>query len=183
MSKKGEGGTAPLRSQLAHPAIISAFVGVLLIVGFLVYLEMNKTDEFPGRDAAELMVGMTRNMTGVEFEQVELPAGEMGDWFYMHGFENFVLDADLASLPTAGSRIFRQNGRPVAQLAVDRQNAILYTFRASDFGVDLPAEKGWSIFQQKDWVAAIRSRNGLCTMLAFRGGKKEMRDFLQTLGK
>lgn len=166
------------RSQLAHPAILSALAGMLLIVGFIVFHEM---DAFPGKESVEQMIAKTDEMSGVELEPARGKAGDLGDAFYMRGFEGYVLPPELAALPAVGTRVFKQNGHRVAQIAVDTHNALLFVFRGSDFGVDLGEEIHWKVFTENDWVAAVRSDKNLCTMITFRGGKPEMERFLATL--
>ena len=174
-------GSQRLRKNIAHPAILSALAGVVLIVGFLIYLELDEQKNFPGRPAIERMVATNERLTGVEFEPMESPAGELSDWFFMHGFDSFVVPPDLAALPAVGSRVFKLNGRPVAQMAIDRQNSVLFAFRAADFGVNLPANADWSVFVQEGWTAAVRQRSGVCTVLTLRGSQSEMKSLLQSL--
>jgi hypothetical protein len=80
-----------------------------------------------------------------------------------------------------GCRVFRQSGQPVAQVAVDSRNALVYIFRPNDFGVDLPESGDWKLFEHEGWAAAIRLQGSTCTMLAFRGTRTEMKRFLRSL--
>lgn len=176
------GGETPrLRKNFAHPAILCAIAGVLLIVGFLVYVGVDRLRDFPGKDQAERMVETLSRMSGLEFEPARGQAGGLEDWFYMRGFEGFALPADLAKLPVAGSRVFKLNGHPVSQIAIEEHATILHVFRASDFGVRLTENGGWTTFEQEGWAAAIRQRDDLCTLLAFRGDAAEMDRFIRTL--
>jgi hypothetical protein len=175
--------TPSFRSQLGHPAMLSAVAGVLLMVGFLVFSEMDRMQAFRGKEAVERMIATTDEMSGVELEPAHAPAGELGDGFYIRGFEGYALPPQLAKLPAVGTRVFRQNGHRIAQVAVDAHNALLFVFRGTDFGVDLEQERGWKTFTQEGWVAAVRADNGLCTMIAFRGDKAEMQRFLESLSQ
>ncbi len=169
------------RSQLGHPAMLSALAGILLMVGFLVFAEMERMQGFRGKEAVERMLASITEMSGVELEPAHLPAGELEDGFYIRGFEGYAVPAQLAKLPAVGTRVFRQNGHRVAQVAIDPHNALLFVFRGTDFGVELEQEHGWRVFTQEGWAAAVRADNGLCTMIAFRGDKTEMRHFLDAL--
>jgi hypothetical protein len=173
--------TPALRKQVSHPAILSAIAGVLLIIGFLGYMEMDRRAGFPGKEQAERMVAMLGSMSGVELEPAHGPAGGLGDWFYMRGFEGFNLPADLTALPAVGLRTFKLNGHSVSQVAIDRHATILHVFRASDFQVRLDEDADWKVFEQEGWVAAIRQRQDLCTLLAFRGDRAEMEKFVRSL--
>jgi hypothetical protein len=169
------------RSHLAHPAILSAVAGMLLIFGFIIFYEMDQMDAFPGKESVEQMIATTDEMSGVELEPARGQAGDLGDAFYMRGFEGYVLPSELAALPAVGTRVFKQNGRRVAQIAVDTHDALLFVFRGPDFGVDPGEGIRWKVFTQNDWVAALRADKNLCTMVTFRGDKSEMQRFLATL--
>ncbi len=175
--------TGTLRSQLFHPAMLPVLAGALLILGFFIWTELDRRADFPGRGSVEKIAAVAREMSGVELERAHGTAGELGDMFYMRGFEGFAVPAELAPLPVAGTRVFKQNGRPIAQLAIDRHNALLYVFHAGDFGVNLRDESGWRVFDQDGWAAAVRESDGLCTLVTFRGDTEEMEEFLKTLSR
>ncbi|MDB6172231.1 MAG: hypothetical protein JWL59_1542 [Chthoniobacteraceae bacterium] len=173
--------TPSLRSQLLHPAMLPVVAGLLIILGFLVWLELDRRASFPGRESVEKMVSVARDMSGVELEPTRALAGDLGDSFYMRGFEGFRLPPELARMQAAGTRVFKQNGRPIAQLALDPHNALLYVFHPADFGVDSGRKKRWKIITREGWVAAIRESKGVCTVIAFRGERSEMELFLKNL--
>lgn len=170
-----------LRSHAFNPAVLTAILGVLLILGFLAWTVMERMEKFGGREAAERMLSATSKMTGVELDPVSTATGTMGDWFYMRGFEGFTVPKELNALPAVGSRVFRIDGHPIAQIAVDRRESILYVFRASDFGVQLAADEPWRIITYEGWVAALQRHGDSCSMIAFRGKKPEMQEFLANL--
>ncbi len=168
-------------SHAANPAVLTAVLGVFLIIGFVAWTLMERMEKFPGREAAERMLGATSKMTGVELDPVSVKTGGLQDWFYMRGFEGFAVPAELAPLPAVGSRIFRIDGHAIAQVAVDRQNSILYVFRASDFGVEIPVDQPWRVIAHEGWTAALQRRGDICSMIAFKGGKADMNAFLAGL--
>jgi len=168
--------------HLFQPAVLAVLIGLSVIVGLLVYLELERQEKFEGREAAAKMIEVTSGMTGLEFDPMETQVGRLEDWFYMRGFEGFTVAPELAPLPVVGSRVFKVNGNPVAQLAVETNHSIIYVFRASDFGVHLPPGTDWHLFDHVGWAAAVRQKDGSCTMIAFRGRKAEMATFLKTLG-
>ncbi len=164
-------------------AMLAAAIGVLVIIGFTVWTVMEKMETFPGRESVERMLAATSRMSGVELEPMATTSGTLGDWFYMRGFEGYTLPPEISALPVVGSRVLRVDGHPIAQLAVDRQNAILYVFRAADFGVQLKATGTWRMLDHEDWVAGVRRDGGICYMVALRGEEEELRTFLESLGK
>jgi hypothetical protein len=173
--------TPKLRAHAFHPAVLTAILGVLLIVGFVAWTVLERMEKFPGRDAAERMLSTTSKMSGVELDAVSTTTGTMQDWFYMRGFEGYAVPRELSALPAVGSRVFRIDGHPIAQLAVDRHDSLVYVFRASDFGVEIAADEPWRLMEFEGWVAALRRHEDVCSMVAFRGEKAEMRDFLAKL--
>ena len=156
-------------------------LGLLVFVGLGVMYEMDRREQFQGREAAARMLDVTRNMQGTELDPVAVQSWQLGDWFYMRGFEGFALPPEVAKLPAVGSRVFRQGGMPVAHIAVDEKNAIVFVFRAADFSVDLPEEDSWRVFEHEGWAAAIRRQGPICTMVSFRGTRSEMREFVRSL--
>ena len=179
ISAKPGGG----KRKLLHPAILPAVAGVLLLVGIMVFLEMDRRANFQGRDAVETLIMKTGKASGGEFEAVDSPAGEMGDWFFVHGFDGYSLPPELGPLPAMFARVFKSDNGAVAQFAVEKHEMIVHVFRAADFGVDLAPSEGWRTFEHEGWAAALHRQGGMCYLLAFRGSKAEMDDFLTSLGK
>lgn len=167
-----------LRTHARHPAILCAIAGVLLAIGFVVFLEMEKRAGFPGKENAGRMVDQLSHMTGAELEVKDGTVGELADWFMLSGFDGMALSDEIASLPVAGARTFQFAGHPVAQVAIDQHAAVLNVFRASDFEVELDDGGDWRFFEQGEWAAAIRQSRGVCTLLAFLGSTEEMREFV-----
>lgn len=181
LSARPEWAGRSLRRHAAHPAIVSAIAGILLIVGLIVYSELEGERDFPGREEAGRMVELIERMSGVELEPVTGAAGSQGDWFYLHGFEGFSLPPEVASLAAIGARAFKLEGHSVCQLAIDQHECILNLFRASDFGVRIKPEGQWRFFENEEWAAAIRQDGDHCVMLAFRGSQAEMEEWIATL--
>jgi hypothetical protein len=174
------------RSALRHifnPAMLTALLGILLIVGFFVWQAMERMEKFPGREAVERMLSTTNKMSGVEMDPISSTPGALGDWFYMRGFEGYRPPEEMAALPAVGSRVFRQDGHPIAQMMVEKHNSILYVFRASDFAVEIEPSDAWTVIEYQNWVAAVRRNADICYMVAFLGRKPEMREFLLDLRK
>jgi len=173
-----------LRKQVINPAVLTALLGVMLILGIVVFLVIERMEKFPGREAVENILASASKMTGTELESVTSTTGQIGDWFYMRGYEGFEAPPELAALPVLGSRVFRIDGRTVSQIAIGNAEAmrcLIFQFHASEFGVLLPPEEGWRVLTQDQWVGAIRQHGDHCFLIAFRGDKAEMQDFLKTL--
>lgn len=171
----------PFRSQMTQPAMLAVVLGVLVLVGWIVFDTLKRKENFRGRERVEQLLGVTKRMSGAELEPVSMKTWQLGDWFYMRGFDQFAVPPEVAQLPAVGSRVFRSGGHAVAQVAIDERNCLIYVFRADDFNVDLPDGDDWRLLNYEGWVAAIRRQGQTCTMIAFLGTRAEMRDFLENL--
>jgi hypothetical protein len=181
LSQRAASEQGTVRRNVFNPAIVSALFGVLLLVGFLVYLKLEAAKDFPGKNWAVSLLELNDHMTGAELEATKLSAGELADNMMLRGFDRFVLPQELTPLPAVGWRVFRHSGNKVAQLAIDRHSLIVFVFRASDFSVHPGAEGVWKVFDHERWVAAATERAGLCTLISFRGSQAEMEAFLKSL--
>jgi hypothetical protein len=88
--------------------------------------------------------------------------------------------------------MFKQDGFPVAQIAVERprelgpfagNGLLFFIFRADDFGVKLPSASRWYVLTQEDWVAAVHAEDKACFMIAVRGTREQMNEFLNQIPK
>jgi hypothetical protein len=173
-----------LRKQVINPAVLTALLGVVVILGIVVFFVMDRMEKFQGREAIENMLAAASKMSGTELEEVTSTTGQLGDWFYMRGYDGFEAPAELAALPVVGSRVFRVDGQTVAQIAVgnaDGLRCLIFQFHASEFGVQLPGDNDWKVLTRDEWVGAVRQHGDHCFLIAFRGGKAEMQEFLKSL--
>jgi hypothetical protein len=192
LDEAGRPGTKRLdwREAIRQPVFASIFVGLAVLVGLLVHFGMEKMSHFPGKENVVEMIESDDSLTGNDFERIETPAGNLGDWFMLHSLDRYDVPPEFAQLKTAGCRIFKQDGHPVAQIALPKPGAevpvLFHIFRAADFGVE-PAPQQWVIFEERfgksQWVAAVRGYGENCLVIAFRGEKPEMEKFLARSGK
>ena len=174
-------GAAPrpvARLRGFHPAVLAVVFGVLLAVGFAVWVVLENAADFSGKSTVEKLLGVPAGMNGTELEPTNRPAGQLGDALYMKGFEGFNLPPEFAAVPAVGWRVFTFQSHRIAQLAIDRHNAIIFVFRASDFGIQLDRE--WHVIDKDQWSGAVKEQDGLCTLVAIRGDPAEMQQFIQT---
>lgn len=172
---------AGLRRHAINPAVLTALVGVLLLVGVIAFLVNERIQKFPGRETVEGLLGTAAKMTGVELEAIDTTTDQLGDWLLLRGYDGYEMPRELTSLPVIASRVFRYDGRTVAQAAVDKHDSLLFQFHASDFGVELPSDGDWRILTRDEWVGAVRQRADHCHLIAFRGTEAEMKQFLASL--
>jgi hypothetical protein len=172
------------RAQHAlNPAILCAIFGVLVLGGILVFLKMQANEDFPGRDRLETFIELNDKMSGAEMETTQLPAGHLGDNMMLRGFDGFSLPPEIAPLQAVGWRVFRHgaSGHKVAQLAIDKNNLIVFVFRVADLGVRPGGDGEWRVFSHNGWAAAVTERGHFCTLLTFKGDANEMKSFVTTL--
>jgi len=116
-------------------------------------------------------------------EETSLRAGELADNLMLRGFDGFSVPTEISSQQAVGWRVFRHgpSGHKVVQIAIERNNSVVFVFRTSDFGVQPGASGDWRYFEYEEWAAAIRQFHGLCVLVTFRGKEAEMRNMIESL--
>ena len=166
------------KAALLQPVVLAILIGAVVLLGWGGVTLWNRAHSFSGKDSAIRMVEVNDEMTGMEMEPKKGLAGALDDWFFdKYGFEDYFVPAGFENYQTVGARLFKQDGEPVAQVAIEENNMIFYSFKAEDFGVALPNDQ-WHIFDDGEWVAALQQRDDECFMVAFRGSSSDMEDFL-----
>ena len=176
-------GASRFKALFGQPVVLAIVLAVLVVVGVGIYATMRKLDDFAGKDAVCELVDDADAMSGMELEAIApTEAGKLGDWFLLKGFEDFSAPAELAKVKSVGCRVYRRDGHPIAQVALDRHNALLLVFRAEDLKVN-PGSTAWRIFQQDDWAVAAKGDGRNCYVIAFLGNSEEMAPLLKSEGK
>jgi hypothetical protein len=166
------------KAVLLQPVVLAILIGTVVLLGWGGITLWNRAHSFSGKDSAIRMVEVNDEMTGMEMEPKKGLAGALNDWFFdKYGFEDYFLPVGFEDYQTVGARLFKQDGEPVAQVAIEENNMIFYSFKAEDFGVALPSDQ-WHIFGDGEWVAALQQHDDECFMVAFRGSYSDMEDFL-----
>jgi hypothetical protein len=164
------------KAALLQPVVLAIVIAAAVLLGWGGVTLWNREHSFPGKDSVMRMVEVTDEMTGTEMELKKETAAALNDWFFdKYGFEDYFVAAGFENYQTAGARLFKQDGEPVAQ--VDH-NMIFFSFKAEDFGVSLPNDE-WHTFQDGDWIAAVQQHDDECFMVSFRGSPGEMADLLK----
>ena len=167
------------KGVLLQPVVLAIVIGAVVLLGWGAVTLWNRAHSFPGKDSAVRMVEVNEEMTGMEMEPKKAAAGALNDWFFdKYGFEDYFLPAGFENYRTVGARLFKQDGEPVAQVAVEDHDMIFYSFKAEDFGMALPNDQ-WHTFTEGEWVAAILQHDEECFMVAFRGSTGEMEELLK----
>lgn len=174
----------PRRLSFRDPAMLSAAVAFLCVVGLLTWIFLGQMGSFAGMQEVAEMVTEADAAGPERFTELETPAGALADWFVMQNFDGFVLPSELENAPVVGVRLFKYEGIPIAAAAIVNPRAILYVFEAQPLGLSLPADR-WRIgsFGAKgDRAFAARQVGGMAVVLALRGGgATELKDALARL--
>lgn len=168
-------------SAFRHPAFLAGAIAVLVVIGVLIYEWRDMQENFPGRDSVEKMVDATDRMSGKGLDAKTVQAGDLQDWFFNKGYEDFHILPQFAAMNTSGCRLFKQDGHPVAQIALAAHNAYLNIFHLGDFDVQLDPPDRWRVFEQGEWAVAARADAATGYMVMLKGKKSDMQDFLDGL--
>ena len=172
-------------SALRHPAFLAGAVAVLVVIGVLIYVWHDMQENFPGRDSVEKMVDTIDHLGAKTLDAKTEQAGDLQDWFFSKGYEDFRMLPEFTAMSTTGARIFKQDGYAIAEIKLQNHDALLNIFHLGDFSVQLDPPDRWRLFEQGDWVVATRAGTGDGSStgftLMFKGKKSDMQDFLNTL--
>src|SRR3984885_5226666 len=168
----------------ARPRTIMIAVGVGLVATLcmVIFLISDRMNSFEGADRISELLESADNLTGDEFEAVETKAGDLQDWFFLkHGLEHYAVPKQFANIKTVGCRVFKFDGATVAQImAVTDKEILLYMFPSHDLGIKTRNGK-WEIVEEEKWVGGATGNNDSCFLVAFKGNKDEMKDFLSSV--
>ena len=169
----------------ARPRTILLAVGVGLVatICMVVFLISDRLNTFDGADRITELLDTANNLTGDEFEPVATNAGDLEDWFFLkHGLEHYAVPKQFAGVKTVGCRVFKFNGATVAQImAVADREILLYMFPSDDLGIKVRNGK-WETVEGDSWVGAVTGMNDTCFLVAFKGNKSAMKEFLARKG-
>lgn len=168
------------RNPVKNPATIAVALGFLLMIAVLVWNFMGRAGTFP-EEAIRIATDGAK-MGAEKFSEVEEKASGLQDWFMMKGFENFRVPAALENLDVVGVRLFKEDDEPVAQVLIPENRTYAYSFKGAPFGIDLVPEKAWRVTEAERMAYAIRQEDGVCFVLAFKGTKPQMVEFLKKHG-
>jgi hypothetical protein len=173
---------APKRAR-PRTILLAVGVGLAATVCMVIFLISDRLNTFEGADQITELLDTANNLTGDEFEPVATNAGDLEDWFFLkHGLEHYAVPKQFAGVKTVGCRVFKFNGATVAQImAVADREILLYMFPSDDLGIKVRNGK-WETVEGDSWVGAVTGMNDTCFLVAFKGTKSEMKQFLAKKG-
>jgi hypothetical protein len=174
-----EADEEPPRRAPRKTILFAVGVGLVATICMVVFLISDHLNSFEGAERIGELLESANTLTGDEFDAVETRAGDLQDWFFLkHGLEHYAIPKQFANIKTVGCRVFKFEGVTVAQImAVTDKELLLYVFPAGDLGVKI--RKGrWEIIEEDSWAGAVTGIDGNCFLVAFKGTKDEMKEFL-----
>jgi hypothetical protein len=171
----------PTRRARPRTILFAVGVGLIATVCMVIFLISDRLNSFEGADRISELLESANNLTGDEFEAVETNAGNLQDWFFLkHGLEHYAVPKQFANIKTIGCRVFKFDGATVAQImAVTDKEVLLYMFPSRDLGIKIRKGK-WEIVEDEKWVGGVTGINNTCFLVAFKGSKNDMKEFLST---
>lgn len=179
-----EEGNEPVKPARPRAILFAVGVGLVATLCMVVFLISDRLNSFEGADRISELLESANALTGDEFEAVETRAGDLQDWFFLkHGLEHYAVPKQFANIKTVGCRVFKFDGATVAQImAVTDKEMLLYIFPSHDLGVRIRKGK-WEIVEDDKWVGGATGINDTCFLVAFKGSKDEMKDFLSNVAR
>jgi hypothetical protein len=179
-----EGEEQEERHAPRRTILFAVAVGLVATVCMVIFLISDRLNSFEGADHVSELLDSANSLTGDEFEAVETKAGDLQDWFFLkHGLEHYAVPKQFANVKTVGCRVFKFDGANVAQImAVTDKELLLYMFQANDLGIKIRKGK-WEIVDGANWVGAVTGLNDNCFLVAFKGNRDEMKEFLSKMGQ
>jgi hypothetical protein len=171
----------PTRRARPRTILVAVGVGLIATVCMVIFLISDRLNSFEGADRISDLLESANNLTGDEFEAVETNAGNLQDWFFLkHGLEHYAVPKQFANIKTVGCRVFKFDGATVAQImAVTDKEVLLYMFPSRDLGIKVRNGK-WEIIEDDKWVGGVTGIDKTCFLVAFKGTKDDMKEFLST---
>ena len=173
----------PVKRAPRRTILFAVGVGLVATICMVIFLISDRLNSFDGADHISELLDSANSLTGDEFEAVETRAADLQDWFFLkHGLEHYAVPKQFAGVRTVGCRVFKFDGADVAQImAVTDKELLLYMFQPNDLGIKIRKGK-WEIVEANNWVGAVTGLHDICFLVAFKGNKDEMKEFLSKMG-
>ncbi len=170
------------RKTIFNPAVISIALALAVIAGVIVFIVMERMNEFPGSATARKLLTIAATTRSATLDQVEADAGSLGDFFFMkYRLEHYDVPPEFAGMRASACRVFDDDeGHRVAQISVPAKRLQFFLFPAERNPKNgKPREfSGWRYVNQEGWIGAVQARAGVCFMAALRGEQKDLAPYL-----
>jgi hypothetical protein len=154
-------------------------VGLLATCAMIVWMISDQMNSFAGSDRISQLLESANDLSGEEFEPVDMPAKDAEDWFFLkHGLDHFSVPPPFKEAHTLGCRVFKFNGTNVGQMmATSGKQMLFYLFPANEVGVKVRNGK-WKVVEDDKWVGAVTGMNDTAFVVAIQGSRDDMQQLL-----
>ncbi len=170
------------KRTITNPVVLSIALALIVIAGVMVYVILERMNEFPGSGTARKMLTVAGSMRGIPLETVEAEAGSLSDLFFLkYRLEHYDVPPEFAALRTSAYRVFDDDeGHRVGQITVPEKRMQFFLFPAERNPKDAQAMEfsGWRFVEREGWTGVVQVRTGVCFMAALRGDKKDLEPYL-----
>lgn len=170
------------RKTARNPAVLSVALALAVIVGVIVFIVMERMNEFPGSGTARKMLTIASATRAAQLDPVEAEAGSLGDFFFMkYRLEHYDVAPEFAHLRTSACKVFDDDeGHRIAQISVPEKRMQFFLFPAERNPKDSqPMQfEGWRYLQHEGWTGAVQVKDGVCFMAALRGQERDLAPYL-----
>lgn len=176
-SKLGE--AASRLNGIGNPAMAAVGIGFALMVAVLVWNFLGRPAAFPP-DAVEVSEAALK-FDGTGFEEAGIPAGELGDWFMLRGFEGFFVPKGLGHLQAGSASVSKIGNQPVAVVDAGDGSARFVVFKAAALGVVVPPGEWRSGDVGGGKAGALRVEDGMCFLVLVKGSAADASDYARRM--
>ena len=170
------------RKTVSNPVVLSIATALMVIAGVVVFIVVERMNDFPSSGTARKMLTIAGSMRGVALDPMEAEAGSLSDFFFMkYRLEHYDVPPEFADLRTSACRVFDDDeGHRVAQISVPEKRMQFFLFPAErDPKTAQPMEfSGWRFVEHEGWTGVVQMRTGVCFMAVLRGEKKDLEPYL-----
>jgi hypothetical protein len=170
------------RKTVRNPAVISIALALAVIAGVIVFIVMERMQEFPSSAAARKMLAIAASTRSSLLDVVDADAGSLGDLFFLkYRLEHYDVPPEFAQLRATAYRVFDDDeGRRVAQIFIPSKRLQFFIFPAERNPKNgKPREfSGWRYVEQEGWTGVVEAKAGVCFMAALHAQEKDFAPYL-----
>ncbi|HEX8280534.1 MAG TPA: hypothetical protein VF551_04095, partial [Chthoniobacterales bacterium] len=120
------------RKAVRNPAVLSIALALAVIAGVVVFIVLERMNEFPGSDTARKLLTIASSTRLAQLDPIDSEAGALSDFFFLkYRLEHYDVAPEFAKLRTSACRVFDDDeGHRVAQITIPERRIQLFLFPA-----------------------------------------------------
>ena len=159
-------------------SMLPVALGLLLLIGVIAWVFVGKPVGVP--DEALAIATEATKLKPEQFEEVNVAASDLKDWFLLHGFDNFSVPAEFESAHVAGTKIIKSGNHPVAVLYFPEKELFLVAFDPAPLRMSPPSSDKWATDPvDETHSAAIKNSGGMCAMVVAATSRENLAKLLE----